>query len=86
MSFTKNMGKKHGSKHISKNLSREYSQKFIDHTRQSATVAFKTPSKSAIRNPAKKLLILLALKLLIKLQRSKECHQGIVLRQLKGKQ
>ena len=47
MSFTKNIGK-----NISKNLSRKYSHKLLDHTKQSATDAFKTSSKRAIQKTA----------------------------------
>ena len=47
MSFTKNIGK-----NISKNLSRKHSHKLLDHTKQSATDAFKTSSKRAIQKTA----------------------------------
>ena len=44
LSFAKNKGENIGKK-INKNLSSKYSQKFLDHTKQSATVALKTSSK-----------------------------------------
>ena len=44
LSLAKNMGKNIG-KNISKNLSGKYSQKLLDHTKHSATDAFKTVSK-----------------------------------------
>ena len=44
----KNMGKKVG-KRISKNVSGKYNQKLLDHGKQSATDALKTPSKGAIQ-------------------------------------
>ena len=78
------MGKKHGSKHISKNVSREYSQKFIDHAIQQ--LHLKHLQKVQLETQQRQLLILSALKLLIKLKKSKERQQGIVLRQLKVKQ
>ena len=48
LSFAKSMGKNTG-KNISKNLSGKYSQKLLDHSKQSATDAFKTASKIAIQ-------------------------------------
>ena len=78
------MGKKHGSKHISKNVSREYSQKFIDHAIQQ--LHLKHLQKVQLETQQRQLLILSALKLLIKLKKSEERQQGIVLRQLKVKQ
>ena len=57
-SFAKNMVKNIG-KSISKNLSGKYSpgmlamrQRFLDHTKQSATDVFKTATKRAIENAA----------------------------------
>ena len=47
LSFAKNMGKSTG-KNISKSVSGKFSQKLLDHTKQSATDAFKTASKRAI--------------------------------------
>ena len=41
------MGKSTG-KNISKSVSGKFSQKLLDHTKQSATDAFKTASKRAI--------------------------------------
>ena len=52
LSFAKNMGKNIG-KNISKILSGKCSQKILDHTKQSATDAFKTASKRGIQKPAK---------------------------------
>ena len=51
LSFAKNMSKNIG-KTISKVLSCTYSQKRLDHTKQSATDAFKTVSKRAIQKTA----------------------------------
>ena len=51
LSFAKNMGR-HIDKNISKNLSSTYRQNLIDHTKKSATDAFKTSSKRAIQKPA----------------------------------
>ena len=48
MYFAKNMGK-HIGKNISKNLNGKYSKKFIDHAKQSATDAFKTPLKNSFK-------------------------------------
>ena len=48
MTFPKNRGKNIG-KSISKNLSNKYSQKPLDHTKRSATDAFKTVPKRAKR-------------------------------------
>ena len=52
LSFAKNMGKNIG-KNISKILRGEYSWKLLDYTKQSATDAFKTTSKRAIKKTAK---------------------------------
>ena len=51
MSFAKNMGKSIG-KNISKTLSGKYSQRFLDHTKQSATDTRKTNSKKTFQKIA----------------------------------
>ena len=51
LSFAENMCK-NIVKNIIKNLSGKYSQKFLDHTKQSATDALKTISKRAIQKTA----------------------------------
>ena len=51
LSFAENMCK-NIVKNITKNLSGKYSQKFLDHTKQSATDALKTISKRAIQKTA----------------------------------
>ena len=51
LSFAEDMGKKIDANR-SKNLSVKYSQKPLDHAKQSATDALKTPLKGAIQKTA----------------------------------
>ena len=82
LSFARNMGKNIG-KNISKNLRSKCSQKLIDH----ATDAFKTAAKKkkAIRKKQKQLVIWLATKLPIQLQKSEKIHHRITQKQMKKK-
>ena len=47
----------------------KYSQNFLDHTKQSATVALNITAKRITRNPAEQLLTWLVIKLQIELRR-----------------
>ena len=65
----------------------KHSQTLLDHAKQSATDALKTTSKRAIQKTAgTQLVIWLAIKFMIKLQKSWELNKRIVWRQLKMKQ
>lgn len=70
------MGKKHGSKHISKNVSREYSQNLLIMLYNLLQLHLRHLQKVQLETQQRQLLILLALKLLIKLQKSKEVNIG----------
>ena len=52
LSFAKNMDK-NIDENIRKNLSSKYNQILLDHTKQSATDAFKTASKRVIKKSVK---------------------------------
>ena len=70
------MGKNHGSKHISKNVSHEYSQNLLIMLYNLLPLHLRHLQKVQLETQQRQLLILLALKLLIKLQKSKEVNIG----------
>ena len=61
-------------KNISKNLSGKYSQKFLDHTKQSATDALKTTSKKAIQKIAEATGDLIDNKIANKITKASKIH------------
>ena len=69
LSFAKNMIK-NISKSITKNLSNKYSQRIIDNAKQSTTDAVKLLQKGKFIKEQKELVTLLAIKPLIRLQKS----------------
>ena len=71
MSFAGNMNKNIG-KNISENASIKCNWKLLDHAKQSATDALKTTSKRVIHKQQKEMVTWIAIKLLIKLQKSRK--------------
>ena len=76
--------RKNISENISKNLNGKHTKKRLDHGRQSETDALKAALKGAIyEKPQKQLVISLAIKLLIKSQKSRELYYTILRRHFK---
>ena len=75
--MSKNVGK-----YKTKNLSGKWSQKLLDHAKQSARDVLKITSKRLNQKTAKQLVIWLAMKLLIELQKSQKIYHKIIQKQL----
>ena len=60
---------------MGKNVSSKCNEKLLDHTKQSATDAPKTTSKTGIEKTAEATENLICMKMLTKLQRSQKYHQ-----------
>ena len=76
LSFAKNMGN-YINKNISKNLSGKYSQKFLDHAKQLAKGALKTPWKKWFKKQQQQLVIWFVTRLPIKLQKPQKIHHRL---------
>ena len=81
-SFARNMGRSIGE-NISKNVIDKYSQKRLYHGKKSDTDGIKTASKRAIQKTAAATGNLMAIKLLIELQKSQKLHLRIIQKQMK---
>ena len=81
LSFAKYIGKKKG-KNISTDLNGKYSQKPLDHTKQPATDALKTSSKSVIQKTAEATDDLVGIEIANRITKSQKVHYRLIQEQL----